>query len=259
MLNKEQIKKSFSKAAITYDKASDFQKETGRRLVDMILSDTASEDMILDIGMGTGSITQELAGTLNRRIYGCDLSWGMVSFAKKNTNGLFISQADMEELPYKTGAFDIIFSNITYQWAHDAKPAFLEIKRILKNGGRFYFSILIKDSLKELYETVKGIAKKDQRMDFLPSGESIKSEFTESGLKIAWCEEKTLKKYYDSSLALLKTLKRAGAGKILDGNVFKMGQRRLFFEMLEAYDRNFNEGGKVFANYNVIFGCAKKI
>ena len=258
MLSKEKIKKSFSKAASTYDEASDFQKETGHRLIDMILSDGTPNDMILDIGMGTGNITQEFAKRLNRCVYGCDLSWGMVHFSKVNTKGLFISQADTEFLPYKTDVFDIVFSNATYQWVTDFESAFLEVKRILKKDGRFYFSILVKNSLKELYKVLEGIVKKDYGIDFLPNSEWIRLKLKESGLKVVRYEEKTLKRYYESPLALLKTLKRVGAGKVLDGNMFGMGQRRLFFEMIKAYDRNFNEEGKIFVNYNVLFGCVKK-
>jgi len=36
-----------------------------------------------------------------------------------------------------------------------------------------------------------------------------------------------------------------------------MGKRRLFFDMVEAYKKNFTRGRKVFATYNVVMGCAQ--
>lgn len=264
MLTKERIKNTFSKCAGSYDKASDFQKETGYKLIERILLDGVPNNLVLDVGIGSGNITQELANRLNRNIHGCDIAWGMVSFSKQNTSRLFISQADAEYLPYKPNGFDIVFSNITYQWVPDFKKAFLEVRRVLKKGGRFYFAILVKDSLGELYGTLDTIFKTQSLhartgfTDFLPPAEHIKSKLKESDFNIIWLEGKVIKRYYDSCLDLLRSLKMVGAGKILGFNLFGMGQRGLFFDMVEAYDTNFNENGKVFANYKVMMGCAGK-
>lgn len=259
-LNKERIKESFSRAAVTYDEAVDFQKETGRGLIDLVLLDKGSKDVVLDAGMGTGAVTRELYDGLDRhsRVYGCDIAWGMVSFSKRNTRNIFINQADTESLPYKNEVFDIVFSNITYHWLNDFKSAFSEVRRVLKNGGRFYFSILIKDSLKELDKILEVVLEKPYAKNFLSSAEYIKSTLVESNLEVIWYQEKALKRYYKSSLDLIKAMKKVGANVILEPNLFGMGKRRLFFKMIDAYDQTFNETGRVFATYNVMMGCAKK-
>lgn len=257
MLSKEKIRESFSKAAYTYDEASDFQRDIGRKLIERILSDGRNFKKALDIGLGTGSITQELAERFEK-IYGCDIAWGMVSFSKANTKDIFITQADAEILPYKEAVFDIVFSNLTYQWIHNFRQAFSEIKRVLKNKGRFYFSILVEDTLTELYRTLKDVVKKDYAADFLPNPKYIKLELKWHGLDIAWWEEVTLKRYYENSLELVKRLKKIGAGRMTESNLFRMGQRALFFKILDEYNRNFIEDGKVFATYKVILGYAEK-
>ncbi|MCM8781979.1 MAG: methyltransferase domain-containing protein [Candidatus Omnitrophica bacterium] len=258
MLSKEKIKESFSRAATSYDEASGFQKEIGRLLIERVLTDKIPRGVILDVGMGTGVLTQELALALNAQVYGCDLSWGMVLFSKSKTKGLFITQADAEMLPYKKEIFNIIFSNLTYQWIRDLKSAFLEVKRVLKKEGKFYFSILAKGSLNELYKTI-GSIKTDFNGGFLPTEEVIKSAFEKADMNLIWWEEKTIKRYYASLLELLMALKGIGAGRMLDENIFGMGQRRLFFQMIETYDKSFNEEGKTFVTYNVILGCVKKL
>lgn len=208
MLAKQKIKESFSRAALTYNEASDFQKETGRMLIDKILSDAAPRDKILDVGMGTGRITQQLAIRAGKHIYGCDMAWGMVSFARTNTNGIFITQADIEELPFKQEAFDAVFSNIAYQWVTDFTKAFLELKRVLKEEGRFYFSILIKDSLRELYDVLEAVLKMDCYKNFLPGAEFIQTQLERCDFKIEWCEEQIIRRYYESSLDLIRTFKK---------------------------------------------------
>jgi malonyl-CoA O-methyltransferase len=258
MLNKEKIKNSFSRFSKDYDRVSDFQKETGHRIIDMILRDGCCKDAVLDIGTGPGTMSQELADSLGTNIYGCDIAWGMVSLAKTRTRNIFINQADAEELPFRNEAFGMIFSNITYQWVRDFKRAFLEIKRVLKKGGRFYFSILAKDSLKELYQTIELFFKSDLFGDFLPDGNYINDKLMEAGLRVIREEDIVLKRYYESCSDLLKTLKEAGAGKVLEPHLFGMGKRKLFFDMMQLYDNRFREKNKVFATYKVAMRCVEK-
>lgn len=258
LLTKQEVGLAFSKAAATYDEACDFQKETGRELTDKVLRDAVHSGRILDIGMGTGRITQGLYLAFNRPVFGCDIAWGMVSFSKTNCVGVIPAQADMEKLPYKTGIFDIVFSNIAHQWGRDNKSAFLEAKRILKAGGRFYFSILAKGSLPELYESIKTVTGKDYGKDIFPDPGNIRSELVNSGFEIDGFETKTLRRYYKNSFELIKKLKDIGAGRVSEANIFGMGRRSLFLRMLEEYNRRFGDNGKVFASYNVVSGCARK-
>ncbi|MBI4336075.1 MAG: methyltransferase domain-containing protein [Candidatus Omnitrophica bacterium] len=255
---KEKIKESFSKAAVTYDRAADFQRETGLRLIERILLENASLGMVLDTGMGTGRLTQALSQRIGGRVHGCDLAWGMVSFSKNNTRGVITSQADMERLPYKAETFDIVFSNIACQWARDLTEAFSEVRRVLKIGGRFYFSILAKGSLKELHGVLNEFLKIEGFKDFLPSREEIRERFKETGLDFVWIEDTVIKRYYSNCLELLRRVKQSGAGRVSASNLIGMGDRDLFFEMVNRYDANFREGDKVFATYRVLMGCVRK-
>lgn len=258
-LSKEEVSRAFSKAAPTYDLASDFQKETGQKLIDRILSDGLRPDKILDVGMGTGRITRELSLKFNRPVHGCDIAWGMVSFSKANYGRIIPAQADMEKLPYKAGIFDMVFSNIAHQWGRDIGSAFLEVKRVLKSEGRFWFSILVKGSLVELYKSMEIVTGEDYSKDLFPNAERVRSELINAGLELDWFETKTLNRCYKNSFELVKRLKAIGAGRVSGENIFGMGRRGLFLRMLEAYDGRFSEGGEVFASYNVVSGCARKI
>jgi len=257
-LTKEEVGLAFSKAAVTYDEASDFQKEAGLKLIDRILSDGLRPDKILDVGMGTGRITRELSLKFNIPVYGCDIAWGMVSFSKANYTTIIPVQADMEKLPYKAGVFDITFSNIAYQWGRDIGSAFSEVKRVLKTGGRFYFSILVKGSLAELYKSIEMATNEDYSGDLFPDAGRIKLKLINSGLELDQFEAKTLRRYYNNSFELVKKLKDIGAGRISGENIFGMGRRGLFLRMLEMYDKSFSENGKITASYNIVSGCARK-
>lgn len=258
-LTKEEVGLAFSKAAATYDEACDFQKETGCELIRRVRSDGACTGKILDIGMGTGRVTQGLSSAFKRPVFGCDIAWGMVSFSRTNYAGVIPAQADMEKLPYKSGIFDLVFSNIAHQWGRDSKSAFLEVKRVLKTGGRFYFSILVKGSLLELYESIEAVMGEDYGKDLFPDPSNIRSELINSGFELDGFEAKALKRCYKNSYELVKRLKAIGAGRISGENIFGMGRRNLFLGMLEEYNRSFSEDGKVFATYNVVSGRARKL
>lgn len=241
--------------------AADFQKEAGQYLINMISQEDLRRGEVLDVGIGSGAVTKLLAQRLKKDVFGCDIALGMVLFCKANVKDIIILQADAEDLPFKEGTFEMVFSNIAYQWVQDFKKAFIEVRRVLKKGGRFYFSILVKDSLKELYETLASFFNNGtfpDFPDFLSTAEYIKSNLEDAGFHIIRNEEVIFKRYYRTCFDLLRSIKMVGAGKIADSNIFGMGKRSLFFEMVKRYDEKFCDGNGVFATYKVIFGCVEK-
>ena len=57
------IKNSFSKRAVTYDSQSFIQKEVNNRLLERLGLIKHSKSSILDIGSGTGKLTQDWGST----------------------------------------------------------------------------------------------------------------------------------------------------------------------------------------------------
>ncbi len=252
------IAKAFSKAAGTYDQAADFQRDAGRKLIDLLVSDSGPKEMVLDVGMGTGTTTRELAQALGQRIFGCDIAWGMVHFAAARADDLAIVQADLEKLPFGDGSFDLVFSNIAYHWAVDLKDAFAQAQRVLKPGGRLYVSLMGRGSLCELYASVAAATDIPAKTDLFPSIERVREYLQEAGFEIPELTEVRMRSSYASSLDLVKALKRIGANKLPGAPVFGVGQKKLFFGMIDEYDRRFTEDGMVYATYNVVMGCARK-
>ena len=96
-------------------------------------------------------------------LHGLDLAYGMISraclvarecaFFTPSTGANFplFLQADAEKLPYRSESFDLVLSNLAYQWVPDRGQAFREVYRVLKPGGRFFFSTLGHGTLAELH------------------------------------------------------------------------------------------------------------
>ncbi|MCD5397549.1 class I SAM-dependent methyltransferase [candidate division NPL-UPA2 bacterium] len=140
MFSKARIKKHFSGAATSYDNLTLFQKRWGERIVKEVLRQRGIPECILDIGSGTGRCSLQLAATYPRAlVLGFDLAQGMVSCAerkrkKEKLPHLFFCQADAEHLPLPDNSFDVVISNLAYQWVEDLKLAFAEVFRVLREA-----------------------------------------------------------------------------------------------------------------------------
>ncbi len=96
-------------------------------------------ERILDVGCGTGQLTQEIAN-LNVEVVGIDASPDMIGAARKNFPELRFEVCDAAALPF-ANEFDGVFSNASLHWVTDQKGAIASIARSLKPGGRFVFEM----------------------------------------------------------------------------------------------------------------------
>lgn len=149
-VNKQSIAAAFAKAAVTYDQAAAVEQEIGARLIKRLISLNRQPLHILDIGCGTGHITQQLHKLFpNANIIGIDLALPMVKLATDNTR-LQYCCADAEQLPFQMQQFDLIFSNCCINNIADLPNLFTEVKRVLTSDGVLIFTTFGPSTLQEL-------------------------------------------------------------------------------------------------------------
>jgi ubiquinone/menaquinone biosynthesis C-methylase UbiE len=95
---------------------------------------------ILEVGCGTGDFWQEASKVFPKdcAITLTDFSAGMLKETKKNLTGILDCQyevADVEQLPYTSASFDIVFAHLMLYHTHSPEQALTEIKRVLKPAG----------------------------------------------------------------------------------------------------------------------------
>jgi len=103
---------------------------------------------LLDLACGTGDPAISLARMVgpDGRVMAIDLSLGMVEVARANAGragatNIEFRRADMQALPFEDSRFDAVTSRIGIMYAADMTKAILEIRRVLKPGGRMAFAV----------------------------------------------------------------------------------------------------------------------
>ena len=111
-------------------------------------------ETILEVGFGTGQAVLELANSVgdSGKVFGVDLSWGMVAraWSKIGSAGqsgrIMLAQGDAIGLPFRTEVFDAIFMSFTLELFSDTQilTVMSECQRVLKKGGRSCVTALLR-------------------------------------------------------------------------------------------------------------------
>ena len=129
--------------ATRYHRISEPQFDWGQQVIARLRP--AAGERILDLGCGTGRLTQELATSAGNgqasRVVGLDRSGAMLAVARAGAavdvpRPIRYVQGDGAALPFEH-AFDAVFSAATLHWIHDHDAVFRGVAVALVPGGRF--------------------------------------------------------------------------------------------------------------------------
>ena len=102
----------------------------------------ASPRRILDVGCGTGILTERLAGELGAElVVGCDFSLGMLEQARSRGPGPWV-QGDAQRLPLVARCVDAVVSTESFHWYPEPDAALAELHRVLSPGGRLVVGVV---------------------------------------------------------------------------------------------------------------------
>jgi len=144
-------------------------------------------ERVLDAGCGTGIYSIELAKR-GARVTGLDASSSMLEWAraKAATAGLNIDfiKADALKTPFPDGHFDIVLSVCMLCFVRERQAALIEMKRVLRPGGKLVLAMLNSRSPWALLRRAKGLFKKSVYKDaeFI-SASALASDLKRAGFK----------------------------------------------------------------------------
>lgn len=110
---------------------------------------------ILDVGCGTGTLTEKIAET-GAIVTGIDASPEMIAKAKQAFDNIDFLVKDASNF-YFISKFDAAFSNATFHWIKDQQNALQCVYESLKDGGRFIYEMGAKHNIASIHNAVKEV------------------------------------------------------------------------------------------------------
>ena len=251
------VRRSFDRAAPTFDAAAVLFTEVRENLLERLQLTKLTPRVVLDAGAGTGHGSR----ALQRRYPGAvvialDSSPQMLKAAGRQQAWLRKFErvcADAELLPLADGSVDLIVSNLMLPWSHP-DAAFSEFRRVLAPRGLLSFSTFGPDTLRELrsaWGQVDSHSHVHQFIDMHDLGDAlVRNQFAAPVLDV----ERFTLRYLDVR-KVAADLKATGARNATVGRAKGLTSPRKFAAMQAAYEQ-FREEGRLPATYEVVFAHA---
>ena len=119
--------------ASAYDQRNSFVWKHGKGVVELLAP--GSGERILDLGCGTGHLTNQIAAA-GAEVVGIDVSAAMIEEARRLYPSLRFEIADGCNFHFDQ-PFDAVFSNAAIHWMKDQEAVARRVWEALKPGGRF--------------------------------------------------------------------------------------------------------------------------
>lgn len=90
---------------------------------------------VLDVGCGTGVVTQEVARRTDGRVTGLDLDPAMINFAADRVKEVQWTVGDAHCLPFPPETFDLVICSFLLLWTEYPALAVEQMTRVVREGG----------------------------------------------------------------------------------------------------------------------------
>ncbi|MDD5228958.1 MAG: malonyl-ACP O-methyltransferase BioC [Methylococcales bacterium] len=253
-LDKNKIKQSFGNASLTYDSVAELQRNVGRDLLQTFLPKNLTGNVV-DLGCGTGFLTQELLLHCIDLI-ALDLALPMLQTTREKLGNMtnYIC-ADAERLPFRTESINTVFSNLALQWCQPIDKALSELHRVLKPNSELIFSTFGCETLHELktaWQHVDDFA----HVNTFYTASQLQSALEKVGFSNVEIKNLSYVSRYDSVLDLMRELKRIGAHNVNSQRHKNLTSKKSLQTMITNYPRT--ESGEIVATFDVICIVARR-
>ncbi|MBF8983706.1 malonyl-ACP O-methyltransferase BioC [Lutibacter sp. B2] len=263
MINKDKVKRRFSRNAKQYDNYAMVQKSMGDILIENIKGNHFKN--ILEIGCGTGYVTRALMENFeDAKITAVDIAAGMIEQTKstiKSEQVEFIC-GDIEEITLND-TYDLIISNATFQWFNHLDATIYKLRKMINKDGILCFSIFGKDTFRELHEAFRkakdlfNIKEDISASQSFYSLDQLKDRVNNIGenMNVNLSEEYETE-YFQSCKDFLYAVKKIGANH--SGRNRNKTNPDFIQKVMDIYDYEHLENNKVRATYHNIFVYMKQ-
>ena len=204
------IKKAFNRSQLSYDEHCMVQQYSGEKLLSLIRNNSIMP-RILDLGCGTGLMTQKLATAFNYHdFHALDIANQLLVKARERLLPFHIHtyEADFNHLPDYAEPFDLIFSNMSLQWSTNLHTTLSNLAALLSSSGLLAFSIPLAGTFAELHPHFS----LNNFIDLASFTQQLNELHYDS--VIAHQEKLTLQ--FENTLSTLQSIKHVGANCVVN-------------------------------------------
>jgi len=234
-----------------YDNKHAFVYQFGENVVELL--DPKAGEHILDIGCGTGYLTQQIQN-IGAVVKGTDFSPDMIAQAKENYPDVAFEVADAGNFD-DAGKYDAVFSNAALHWIKSQDGMMQSVYNSLKRGGRFIAEMGGKDNVRQLIAAIKQVLQQHGYQEqtktqiwYFPSLGEYASRLEANGFRVTYAihfDRKT--PLQDGDQGVTKWIKMFGSQYfegIPDNEVNQM-----LTEITAILEPHYNENGQWYADY----------
>ena len=126
--------------ASSYEQKSEGQRNAGLDLIDML--GVGKENIILDLGCGTGYLTKVLSERVGPegKVVAVDPDEERLKIAREKYSASNIEYIQADDRTFPPGHYDLVFSNAVIHWIRDKEGLHKHVYDNLCIGGRFAFT-----------------------------------------------------------------------------------------------------------------------
>jgi malonyl-CoA O-methyltransferase len=249
------VRRRFDASAAQYDRHALLHRQIADRLL-VRITEGPVPCAVLDIGCGTGHLTKGLKDRFpSSRVVGLDFSEGMIEAARLKDRQVDWVVADSHCLPFADGIFDLVTSNLAYQWAVDLTVAFREARRVLRPGGIFAATLFGYKTCKELIESLLQAEAGRFRFDRLPHQGQVINALAAGGFRGPVVDSQEMKTTFKDMRQLMSWLKAIGANNLLQDGYLGAGA---LSRAAGLYQEKFSHPQGIEATFEVIWVYAEK-
>lgn len=258
LIDKARVRRSFSRAADTYDEVAVLQREVGSRMLERLELVKLEPKVVLDLGCGTGLHTARLMKRYPRaQMLALDLALPMLRHTRRRGRWLKRPRClcgDMERLPLADASVDLLYSNLAFQWSTDSLALFHECRRVLRPGGLLMFTTFGPDTLVELRQAWSEADRFEHVSPFVDMHD-LGDWLLKAGFAAPVMDVDRMVLTYGEVDDLMRDLKALGAHNATAGRPRSLTGKARMAAMRQAYEKG-RRNGLLSATYEVVYGHA---
>ncbi|MGO9557380.1 MAG: methyltransferase domain-containing protein [Syntrophobacteraceae bacterium] len=253
------ISARFGAAAQTYHDESNVQRTVAEKLA-ASLPAGKKIDSILEIGCGTGSLTELLRRRFPRAlIYAVDVARPMIDLARERIGErgrIHWHVADARQFRPDRD-FALIISSSALHWMTPVSETVKRLAGMLEPGGSLVSALMVKGTLEELRAARTCLFPTKTAPVCLPDAEQVLEALAAAELRVERSSQEVFRERYDSARGFLRSLNRQGVTGTANSGC-KLLNRTELRKLIGYYEQTFTApGGGVFATYRVLYVTAR--